>query len=230
MPLSLTPSPSQLGARCDADVVSSCVQVCHPADMTADSPSSIAPDTFIVTFHVRSPSTTASNSDTAGGTSFSFQIHVTKEDAPYAAQRFYNLARASCSENGDDGKEKGEGSVYSNSFSFFGGQRFYRVVPGWVVQFGVSGTPAVSAIYQHTNDVPGAIIPADPVRKTNGMGTVAFSAAYSAEGMACNQTSELFINLADNAKELDARGFAPFGSISRDDMELITAAGMYQPN
>ena len=79
---------------------------------------------------------------------------------------------------------------------FFTGARFYRVVPNWVVQFGVSGSPAISAVYDFRADVPGAILPTDPVVASNLRGHIAFSAAYGTRfghRTAVNRTAELFI-------------------------------------
>jgi len=137
-----------------------------------------------------------------------FTIHVERNWAPSLADRFYNLAT-----NG-----------------FFHEQRFYRVVPGWVVQFGVSGSPEISAVYDNRHNIPGAIVAEDPVRQSNVRGAVSFSAVYCHDDdddddvtkvRACNQTTELFINLVDNSAVLDSKGFAPFGMIEKEDMSIV---------
>ena len=74
----------------------------------------------------------------------SFVIQVTRDWAPHGADRFYNLVNA----------------------GFYNDARFFRVIDGFMVQFGISGNPDVSAAW--TN----ATIPDDPVRESNSRGTV----------------------------------------------------------
>jgi peptidyl-prolyl cis-trans isomerase A (cyclophilin A) len=101
--------------------------------------------------------------------------------APRGADRFYNLARS----------------------GFFDGVKFFRVVPGFVVQFGISPDPQVSTAWR------AATIADDPVTRHNVRGTVAFAAAG-----VDTRTTQLFVNLADNSN-LDSGGFAPIGSVTR---------------
>lgn len=66
-----------------------------------------------------------------------------------------------------------------------------------MVQFGVSGSPQVSAVYNAARlpPMPGAIIPDDPVRAPNNVGYVSFSCSYDeAMSHATNRTTELYIN------------------------------------
>ncbi|CAN5790296.1 hypothetical protein BH23GEM11_BH23GEM11_11790 [soil metagenome] len=109
-----------------------------------------------------------------------FVIEVERDIAPLGADRFYNLARS----------------------GFYDGARFFRVVPGFVVQFGLSGDPEVAAAWR------GARIDDDPVEASNERGTVTY-----AMGGPGTRTVQIFINLADNSR-LDATGFAPFGRVS----------------
>lgn len=81
---------------------------------------------------------------------------------------------------------------------------FFRVVPGFVVQFGISGLPAISAAWQ------GLTIKDDPVVLSNTLGSIAFATAGPD-----TRTTQVYINLGDNSG-LDAQGFAPFGNVTSD--------------
>lgn len=108
-----------------------------------------------------------------------FTVRVRREWAPRGADRFYNLAR----------------------HGFYDGARFFRVVDGFVAQFGLSGEPRLDSLWRRH------AIPDDPVRASNGRGTIAF--ASSGED---TRTTQLFVNLRDNSR-LDALGFAPIGRV-----------------
>jgi cyclophilin family peptidyl-prolyl cis-trans isomerase len=108
-----------------------------------------------------------------------FVVQVTRAWAPLGADRFYNLVK-----NG-----------------FYTDASFFRVVPGFVVQFGISARPDVSAAWKD------ATIPDDPVTQSNSRGTLTFATAGPN-----TRTTQIFINLADNAR-LDGMGFAPFGKV-----------------
>jgi peptidyl-prolyl cis-trans isomerase A (cyclophilin A) len=107
-------------------------------------------------------------------------IVVDRDLAPNGAQRFYDLVKA----------------------GYFDGARFYRVVPGFVVQWGAAADPAVTKKWDVT-------IPDDPVKGSNTRGTVTFAAT----GQPNSRTTHMFINLGSNAR-LDAMGFAPIGHVS----------------
>lgn len=109
-----------------------------------------------------------------------FVLEVIRAWAPMGAYRFYNLVR-----NG-----------------FYDGNAFFRVVPGFVVQFGVSGVPEVQRAWNEEN------IPDDPVLTSNRRGTVTFAKAEKD-----TRTTQIFINTGDNVR-LDELGFAPFGRIT----------------
>jgi peptidyl-prolyl cis-trans isomerase A (cyclophilin A) len=108
-----------------------------------------------------------------------FVVEVHRDWAPLGADRFYNLVR-----NG-----------------YFTNAAFFRVVKGFVVQFGLSADPAVTKVWEV------AKIHDDPVLQSNKRGTLVFATAGPN-----TRTTQLFINYADNAR-LDAMGFAPFGTV-----------------
>lgn len=108
-----------------------------------------------------------------------FVIEVHRAWAPLGADRFYNLVR----------------------FRFYNGASFFRVLPGFVVQFGLSPIPRLSEIWSR------AAIPDDPPTQTNALGTVTFATAGPN-----TRTTQVFVNLADNSR-LDQMGFAAFGKV-----------------
>jgi peptidyl-prolyl cis-trans isomerase A (cyclophilin A) len=115
-----------------------------------------------------------------------FVVEVTRAWAPRGADRFYELVRK----------------------QFYDGARFYRVVPRFVVQFGLKGDPA-SDRYWST-----MYMPDDPVTQNNRRGTLSFAMAGAA-----TRTTQVFINLSDNFR-LDGMGFAPFGKVL-SGMEVV---------
>ncbi len=114
--------------------------------------------------------------ETSKGT---FVLEIRRDWAPHGADRFHQLVES----------------------GFFDDSRFFRVVAGFIAQFGVAGNPAVTAAWQDRT------IPDDPVRQSNARGTIAF--AMTGPG---TRSTQLYVNLADNSR-LDAQGFAPIGRI-----------------
>ncbi len=108
-----------------------------------------------------------------------FVIEVRKEWAPRGAERFWKLVTS----------------------RFFDDSRFYRVRPGFIVQFGIAGDPSVQALW---NTAP---LADDPRRESNLAGTVSF--AQSGPG---SRRTQVFVNLKDN-RALDRDGFVPFGRV-----------------
>jgi peptidyl-prolyl cis-trans isomerase A (cyclophilin A) len=106
-------------------------------------------------------------------------IEVTRAWAPRVADRFYNLVRA----------------------GFFTDAAFFRVLPGFMAQFGISARPDVARAWD------GAKIPDDPVKQSNKRGMITFATAGPN-----TRTTQLFINYVDNSR-LDGQGFAPFGQV-----------------
>ena len=86
---------------------------------------------------------------------------------------------------------------------YYSDVRFFRVVPRFVVQFGMHGDPATNAKWSAQQ------IQDDPVKQTNKRGTVTFAKAMSPN----SRTTQIFINLTDNAASLDPQGFAPIGTV-----------------
>ncbi len=108
-----------------------------------------------------------------------FVVRVVREWSPHGADRFYNLARS----------------------GYLDGQRFTRVVPEFICQWGIHGDPAVSQAWRH------AVIPDDPVRVSNTRGRI----AYAMTGPD-TRTTQFYISLVDNSR-LDEQGFSPFGEV-----------------
>jgi peptidyl-prolyl cis-trans isomerase A (cyclophilin A) len=109
-----------------------------------------------------------------------FVVQVTRAWAPHGADRFYNLVR----------------------HHFYDGASFFRVLPGFIVQFGISPDPRVSRAWAR------AAIPDDPVVKGNLRGYISFAMAGPN-----TRTTQVFINLQDNS-HLDSSGFAAFGEVT----------------
>jgi len=108
-----------------------------------------------------------------------FLVQVTKEWAPLGADRFFELVQS----------------------HFFDGGRFFRVLPKFVVQFGLNGDPKVSALWSN------ARLPDDPVKQSNIKGKITFATSGPS-----SRTTQVFINYGDNSR-LDSKGFAPFGEV-----------------
>jgi peptidyl-prolyl cis-trans isomerase A (cyclophilin A) len=111
-----------------------------------------------------------------------FVIDVTRAWSPNGADRFYNLAK-----NG-----------------FFDGVKFFRVVPNFVVQFGIHGDPALATKWLEAN------IPDDEVKSSNKRGFI----TYAKSSRPNSRSTQLFINLKDNVR-LDTMGFSPFGEVTK---------------
>jgi peptidyl-prolyl cis-trans isomerase A (cyclophilin A) len=105
---------------------------------------------------------------------------------------------------------------------YYDGNRFYRVVRNFVVQWGINGDPDTTQLWAN------GFIPDDPVKRHNVKGTVTFAATSSRNSRA----TQLFINLKDN-RSLDRDGFAPVGQVisGMDVVErLYNAYGEMAPN
>jgi peptidyl-prolyl cis-trans isomerase A (cyclophilin A) len=116
-----------------------------------------------------------------------FVVEVTRSWAPNGADRFYNLVK-----NG-----------------YFNDCRFFRVVSGFMVQFGINGDPALNGSWRN------ARIPDDPVQQSNKRGFMTFATSGPN-----SRTTQVFINYVDRNTFLDSQGFAPFGKIT-EGMEVV---------
>jgi len=115
-----------------------------------------------------------------------FVVQVTRAWSPRGADRFYNLVK----------------------YHFFDGAAFFRVVQGFVVQFGISPRPDIARVWEN------AKISDDPVTQSNSRGTVTYATAGPN-----TRTTQLFINLGAN-QSLDAMGFSPLGKVI-SGMEVV---------
>jgi cyclophilin family peptidyl-prolyl cis-trans isomerase len=124
----------------------------------------------------KAPETFKAQFDTTKG---KITIEVTRSLSPNGADRFYNLVRS----------------------GYFKDIAFFRVIPGFMAQFGIHGDPKVSAAWRP------ASIQDDPVKGSNTRGTVTY-----AMGGPNTRTTQFFINLVDNVR-LNGMGFSPFGKV-----------------
>ena len=131
----------------------------------------------------KAPETFKAQFDTTKGR---FTIEVTRSLSPNGADRFYNLVRS----------------------GYFKDTAFFRVIPGFMCQFGIHGDPAVSAKWRDAN------ISDEPVKGSNTRGTITFAKAGPD-----SRTTQLFINFGDNTR-LDSMGFSPFGKVT-DGMDVV---------
>lgn len=122
------------------------------------------------------PATYRARFETSAG---NFVIEVHRDWAPRGADRFYELVKS----------------------GYFDGQRFFRVLSGFMAQFGIHGDPKVSAEWRDRR------IADDPVHQSNTRGMVSFATAGPN-----TRTTQVFINYGDNSA-LDGQGFAPFGKV-----------------
>ncbi|NNM05184.1 MAG: peptidylprolyl isomerase [Gemmatimonadetes bacterium] len=95
-------------------------------------------------FSATAPDTYVARLETTKGV---IRIQVTKEWAPLAADRFFNLV----------------------SGGYYDGVTFHRVIDGFMAEFGIHGEPWVNAFWRQ------ATMDDEPVRKPNTRGRVSFS-------------------------------------------------------
>ncbi len=125
------------------------------------------------------------------------QIH--RAWAPRGADRFYNLVKG----------------------GFYDGTRFFRMLPNFIVQFGINGDPATNRTWESTQ------FPDDPVKHPNTRGTITFATSGPN-----TRTTQVFINLKDNGF-LDGQGFAAFGEVTAgmdNVMRFYSGYGEGAPN
>jgi len=132
----------------------------------------------------KAPDTFKVKFDTTKG---AITVEVTRSLAPNGADRFYNLVKA----------------------GYFKDIAFFRVIPGFMAQFGMHGDPKLTAIWNHAN------IQDDPVKGSNTRGTI----TYAQTGMPNSRSAQFFINFGNNS-QLDGQRFAPFGKVT-EGMDVV---------
>ena len=137
------------------------------------------------------PATFTADIETSRGT---ITIELTRAWAANGVDRFYNLARS----------------------GYFDDSRFFRVLFGFVAQFGIAGDPAVANLWGRRT------IPADSAREHNTRGTLSY-----AQFKPSDRTTNVFINLRDNPN-LDTLKFAPIGRVIQG-MEPISDPPLGNP-
>jgi peptidyl-prolyl cis-trans isomerase A (cyclophilin A) len=115
-------------------------------------------------------------------------VEVNRAWAPRGADRFYNLVK----------------------IGYFNDVAFFRVIDGFMAQFGIHGDPKVNEKWEP------ARIKDDPVKESNVRGAISFATAGPN-----TRTTQLFINYGDNS-QLDHSGFAPFAKVI-EGMEVVAA-------
>jgi peptidyl-prolyl cis-trans isomerase A (cyclophilin A) len=127
-----------------------------------------------------------------------FVVEVNRAWAPNAADHFYTLVK-----NG-----------------FYNEARFFRVVPGFMVQFGINADPAVQAKFKST-------IQDDPVKESNKRGYVTFAQTSAPN----SRSTQIFVNYKDNTF-LDGQRFAPFGRVTSgmEAVDKINSEAGEKPN
>jgi peptidyl-prolyl cis-trans isomerase A (cyclophilin A) len=119
-----------------------------------------------------------------------FTLTVTRAWAPLEADRFYNLVK----------------------HHFYDNAAFFRVVPNFVVQFGINPNPAVTAAWAHVKMKDDAVV------ETNKRGTITFAQTSEAN----SRGTQVFINLKDNGRlDHSGQGFAPFGLVDGNGMNVV---------
>jgi peptidyl-prolyl cis-trans isomerase A (cyclophilin A) len=107
-------------------------------------------------------------------------VLVHRDWSPLGADHFYELTK----------------------MGFYNDNRFFRTVPGFIIQWGVNGEPKINKDWSEIS------IKDDPPKVPNKVGTIVFASAGKD-----TRTTQLFINLGDNSASLDPQGFTPFGEV-----------------
>lgn len=115
-----------------------------------------------------------------------FTVQAVRAWAPLGVDRFYFLA----------------------SNEFYDGARFFRVLPNFVVQFGINGDPRVNEAWETRRFAD------DPVTLSNQAGFLSFATSGPN-----SRTTQIFINKRDNSR-LDSLGFSPFAKVV-DGMHVV---------
>lgn len=133
-----------------------------------------------------------------------FVVEIIRDYSPLAVDRFHYL-------------------VKNNYYSY---NRFFRVLPNFVVQWGMRGVPQIDKVWSDLG------IQDEPVKMSNVKGAISF-----ARGGPQSRSNQLFINLIDNLRldESDfngVKGFPAFGKVI-DGMEVVESINseyLQEPN
>lgn len=119
-----------------------------------------------------------------------FVVLVHRDWAPLGAQRFYELVKS----------------------GFYDECRFFRVMSGFMVQFGINGNPITQQSWERN-------LRDDPAKESNRRGYMTFATSGPD-----SRTTQVFINFVDNSF-LDSQGFSPFGEVieGMDHVDKINA-------
>jgi peptidyl-prolyl cis-trans isomerase A (cyclophilin A) len=119
-----------------------------------------------------------------------FVVLVHRDWAPLGAGRFYELVKS----------------------GFYDDCRFFRVVSGFMVQFGINGNPSTQQSWERS-------LKDDPAKESNRRGYMTFATSGRD-----SRTTQVFINFVDNSF-LDSQGFSPFGEVieGMDNVDKINA-------
>ena len=147
-----------------------------PAEKAAAKPTSPLADPTNPFWKTKAPENFIADVETSHGT---IALEVTRAWAPTGADHFYNLVRS----------------------GYYDDSRFFRVIYGFIAQFGISKDPAAANLWGSKT------IPADPLVERNVRGTIAY-----AQFKPTDRTTNIFINLRDNPN-LDTLKFVPIGKV-----------------
>lgn len=177
---------TRLGALvlCTVPIVAACGPAGEGDGAAAEEEAAGIPGPSAPEMNRTAPSTFDVRFETSEG---DFLVRVRREWAPHGADRFFNLVRA----------------------GFFDEARFFRVLEGFVAQFGIPADPGVAAEWRD------ATLPPDPVRESNTRGRLTYAMGRSPD----TRSTQLFINYGDNSR-LDDMGFAPIGEVV-EGMEVV---------
>jgi peptidyl-prolyl cis-trans isomerase A (cyclophilin A) len=113
-------------------------------------------------------------------------VECNRKWSPYGSDRFYELVQS----------------------GFFDGCKFFRVIPGFVAQWGLNGDPSVNAKWRPKSIPDDQFKPGDPDRQSNKRGNIVFAKSQRPN----SRSTQIFINTKSN-DFLDAMGFTPFGQV-----------------
>ena len=146
-------------------------------EMSADAKRAILMDPNSSEITAKAPDVFKVKFDTSKG---DIILEVKRELSPLGVDRFYNLVR----------------------FGFYDEVRFFRVMNGFMAQFGLNADPQISRKWINAG------IQDEPVKVSNIRGTMTFAK----RGSPNSRTTQLFINFGNN-KNLDGQGFSPFAEV-----------------